>query len=263
VEVWSKHCRCHRRPDLGVETGLEPIGICPAGGRFHAGTARHPAPLVCMLEGNVRLVASLSISAPSSTGKHRKAIEASRTFHCQDLKHATSLCRRAFRLSIKWYPLNFSLPPFPRRRHTQHRRPRYHARRTFQQLNAIKRERGGLRTFSANLFIVRNRGSGYHSGACKWRTFFAHFHSEPLQVSVPEAISHMPFIRAEHVQHLATGTSLGCREHGYVALLFVNLCCGVDLCCLSFFTPSFIGRRDRILVSIIILILTCLRGLLT
>jgi len=81
--------------------------------------------------------------------------------------------------------------------------------------------------------------------------FFAHFHIEPLQVSVPETISHMPFIRAEHVQNLATGTSLGWREQGYVALLFVNLCCGVDLCCLSFFTPSFIGRRDRILVSII------------
>ena len=142
-------------------------------------------------------------------------------------------------------------------------RPRYHARRTFLHLKATKSKRGGLLTFPANFFLFRNRGSGHASGACKCRTFFAHFYSEPLQVRVPEAIPHMPFIRADHVQTFSTGTSLGCREHGYVALLFVNLCCGVDLCCRFFFTPSFMGRCDRILVSIIILILTCLRELLT
>jgi len=58
---------------------------------------------------DVRLVPNLPVSATSFTKVHGKAVKASRVLHCQDLKHAMSLGRRAFCLNIKGSLLDFSM----------------------------------------------------------------------------------------------------------------------------------------------------------
>jgi len=40
-------------------------------------------------------------------------------------------------------------------------------------------------------------------------------------------------------QFVASGTKLGCGEHGYGAFLFVNLSYGVGPCCFLFFHTVF------------------------
>ena len=75
----------------------------------------------------------------------------------------------------------------------------FHARSVIQHLNATEREGGGPLYYPAIYFTIRNGGSGHLTGAWKWRTFFAHFHSEPLQVSVPATFPLMLFLPADHV----------------------------------------------------------------
>jgi len=77
--------------------------------------------------------------------------------------------------------------------------PMFHARSVIQHLNSTEREGGGPLDYPANHFTIRNRGSGHLTGAWKWMTFFAHFHSEPLQVSVPANLLLMLFLPADHV----------------------------------------------------------------
>jgi len=60
--------------------------------------------------------------------------------------------------------------------------------------------------------------------------------SEPLQVSVPAISLSCSSDRPIMFQFLATGTKLGCGEHGYVAFVFVSLSYGFGHCCLLFFS---------------------------
>jgi len=110
----------------------------------------------------------------------------------------------------------------------------FHARSDIQHLNATEREEGGPLIYPVNYFTIRQRGSGYLTGAWKWRTFFAHFHSEPLLVSVPASFPLMLFPPADHVPIFGKWYYLGCEEHGYRVFLFVNLSYGVGPCCFLF-----------------------------
>jgi len=75
----------------------------------------------------------------------------------------------------------------------------FHARSVIQHLNATEREGGGPLNYPENYFTSRNRDSEHLTGDWKWMTIFAHFHSEPLQVSVPATFPLMLFLPADHV----------------------------------------------------------------
>jgi len=69
----------------------------------------------------VRRVPNLPVSAISFTKVHGEAVKASSDLHCQDLKHAMSLGRRAFYLNINGSLLDFSMHLLARHQHVERR----------------------------------------------------------------------------------------------------------------------------------------------
>jgi len=120
--------------------------------------------------------------------------------------------------------------------------PMFHARSVIQHLNATEREGGGPLHYPANYFTIRNRGSGHLTGAWKWRICFAHFHSEPLQVSVPATFPPMLFLPSDHAPIFGNWYHAGLGRTWVRSLLVRKpLWWSWSLSFSVFFIPSFIG----------------------